>query len=182
MSREDPQLKLRLPEGLRDRIKAYADRHGRSMNAEIVRILEREFPEPWVAGARIEELLDMISVLQRSNANEDGIAKLVSELKETVVGIYSGRVKGLDKETRARINKQYQEWQEREFEYEQDIASMDYDEVESESLSRTGTTEKYVHEDGSIGPQHGWDPLVRGGGRQDPDSDPFEDGPFEDKK
>jgi hypothetical protein len=37
---------LRMPDGLRDRIKAYAERHGRSMNTEIVRVLEREFPEP----------------------------------------------------------------------------------------------------------------------------------------
>lgn len=36
MGREDPQLKLRLPDGLRDRIKADAERNGRSMNAEIV--------------------------------------------------------------------------------------------------------------------------------------------------
>jgi plasmid stability protein len=38
---------LRLPDGLRDRIKASADAQGRSMNAEIVLVLEREFPDPW---------------------------------------------------------------------------------------------------------------------------------------
>ena len=37
---------LRMPEGLRDRIKAKAEKNGRSMNAEIVRVLEREFPAP----------------------------------------------------------------------------------------------------------------------------------------
>lgn len=173
--RGSDQFPLRLPPGLRDRIKAYAAYQGRSMNEEIVRILEREFPEPWVAGARIEELLDMLSVLQRSEASEEGIAKLVSELKATIVGIYSGRVKGLDEETRASINKQYQEWREREFEYQQDLASMDYDPVEEESLRRTGRTEKYVHDDGSIGPQHEWKSTVSGGGSQVSDEDPFED-------
>ncbi len=37
---------LRLPDGLRDRIKAFAESRGRSMNAEIVRVLERAFPAP----------------------------------------------------------------------------------------------------------------------------------------
>lgn len=37
---------LRLPEGLRDRIKAASEKNGRSMNAEIVQLLEREYPEP----------------------------------------------------------------------------------------------------------------------------------------
>lgn len=45
MTREDPQLKLRISADLRDRIQASAIRNGRSMNAEIVRVLEAEFPK-----------------------------------------------------------------------------------------------------------------------------------------
>ena len=37
---------LRLPDGMRERIKERADRNGRSMNAEIVALLEREYPAP----------------------------------------------------------------------------------------------------------------------------------------
>lgn len=37
---------IRLPNGLRERIKVKADENGRSMNAEIVQVLEREYPEP----------------------------------------------------------------------------------------------------------------------------------------
>ncbi|MBY3119950.1 Arc family DNA-binding protein [Rhizobium laguerreae] len=37
------QFQLRLPSGLRDRIKAAADASGRSMNSEIVRLLEDAF-------------------------------------------------------------------------------------------------------------------------------------------
>lgn len=40
------QIALRLPVGLRDRIKRGAEQHGRSMNSEIVDALERAFPEP----------------------------------------------------------------------------------------------------------------------------------------
>jgi hypothetical protein len=39
------QYPLRLPDGLRDRIKAAAERNGRSMNTEIIRVLENMFPE-----------------------------------------------------------------------------------------------------------------------------------------
>ena len=40
MTREDPQLKLRLPEEMRDRIATAAKQNNRSMNAEILARLE----------------------------------------------------------------------------------------------------------------------------------------------
>lgn len=43
MSREDPQMKLRLPEALRERISASSASNKRSMNAEIVARLEGSF-------------------------------------------------------------------------------------------------------------------------------------------
>lgn len=50
MTREDPQLKIRLPDGIRDRLKAEAERNKRSMNAEIVARLERTMREDDRAG------------------------------------------------------------------------------------------------------------------------------------
>ncbi|TIX11398.1 MAG: Arc family DNA-binding protein, partial [Mesorhizobium sp.] len=151
--RGSDQFALRLPEGLRDRIKAYAAYQGRSMNEEIVRILEREFPEPWVAGERIDELLEMLGVIQAGQATNEGISKLASELHDTIEGIYSGRVQGFDQNTRRDISNRYQEWQEREFERQSDKAAAEYDAVEEVSLERTGKSEKFVYEDGSVGPQ-----------------------------
>lgn len=43
MSREDPQMKIRLPADLKDQIEAAAKDSGRSMNAEIVARLEQSF-------------------------------------------------------------------------------------------------------------------------------------------
>jgi len=43
MSREDPQMKIRLPADLKDQIETAAKDSGRSMNAEIVARLERSF-------------------------------------------------------------------------------------------------------------------------------------------
>jgi hypothetical protein len=46
MAREDPQLKVRLPEALKDEIERTAQAAGRSMNAEIVSRLELTFALP----------------------------------------------------------------------------------------------------------------------------------------
>ena len=46
---------LRMPDGLRDRVKAYAEKNGRSMNTEIVRALEESFPAK-VDGAAVKAL------------------------------------------------------------------------------------------------------------------------------
>jgi hypothetical protein len=45
-SQKQDKFVLRLPDGLRDRIKNKADSSGRSMNAEIVQLLEKEYPPP----------------------------------------------------------------------------------------------------------------------------------------
>lgn len=45
MSREDPQMKIRLPSDLKDQIEASAKAAGRSMNAEIVARLQASFPD-----------------------------------------------------------------------------------------------------------------------------------------
>lgn len=53
---------VRLPDGLRGRIKAHAERSGRSMNTEIVRVLEEAFPalmaEPVIHFKVFEKLVD----------------------------------------------------------------------------------------------------------------------------
>lgn len=58
------RFQIRLPPGLRDRIKATAEANGRSMNTEIVSTLEDAYPDPQQF---IEELkfLDEIDDIQR---------------------------------------------------------------------------------------------------------------------
>ncbi|WP_108259275.1 Arc family DNA-binding protein [Mangrovicoccus ximenensis] len=50
MTERKPQTQdkfiVRLPDGMRDRIKAAADANGRSMNAEVVATLEEAYPAP----------------------------------------------------------------------------------------------------------------------------------------
>lgn len=47
---------VRMPPGMRDRVRAAAEKHGRSMNAEIVAILQEAFPEPSPIEALTAEL------------------------------------------------------------------------------------------------------------------------------
>jgi plasmid stability protein len=45
-TRESDKFMLRLPDGMRQRIKVSAEAHGRSMNAEVVKALEVLYPDP----------------------------------------------------------------------------------------------------------------------------------------
>lgn len=135
------QFMVRMPPALRDRIKVYAERHGRSMNAEIVRILEREFPEPWPLADRVGYLAEHLEALQRGASNEK-LAALLSDLEATIEGIVSGRVSGIDEGVREGVSWGYNRFLEERASY--DPANAELDEEEHDQLGRTGTTAKFV--------------------------------------
>lgn len=110
---QQPQDKyvLRLPDGLRDRIKNYAQQHGRSMNAEIVRILEREFPPPLSLEARVDDLVGLVEVMRSEGVKGDHIDRLNDELYEVLKGIAIGRVKGVDDDYREHVKEQLSGWE-----------------------------------------------------------------------
>lgn len=58
---------LRLPDGLRDRIKWYSEKNGRSMNAEIVATLEDKYPPP---GIDVEILASFLSSFSELDPKE----------------------------------------------------------------------------------------------------------------
>ena len=139
------QFQLRLPPGLRDRIKAYAESKGRSTNAEIVRLLEREFPEPIYAETHSADLVDQLALL-KNGATDESLDKLAKALEETILGIVDGRVRGIDESARQSIRDRYfdlrtEDAQNRECE--------DYDIEEIEQLHRSGNTKKFVDPDSS---------------------------------
>ncbi|MBY3086082.1 Arc family DNA-binding protein [Rhizobium laguerreae] len=86
--RDQDKFMLRLPEGMRDRIKLSAERNGRSMNAEIVQALEQMFPpEPTV-----EEVLEKVhSALTLAKSSFVPYRKpLVDSLEELTERLASG--------------------------------------------------------------------------------------------
>lgn len=137
------QFQLRLPPGLRDRIKAYAESYGRSTNAEIVRILEREFPEPVRFEITVNKIREMIHSLEKGfDANSLGM--LEEELRKALQGVVSGRVYDAPEDAYQEITKLLERWSEVEFEDAQERTISDLDEEEFENLQELGTTAKIV--------------------------------------
>lgn len=143
-SRSKPeQFQLRLPPGLRDRIKAYAERQRRSMNEEIVRVLEREYPDQWPLEERLEQISELFSVLSAGTA-DPRVDSYLQELRETIKGMISGRVVGVDPEVRNAIRHLWEHYEYLESERRTDEVSNEYDEEELRSLEVTGVPEKYT--------------------------------------
>lgn len=69
---------LRMPEGLRDRIKKKADENGRSMNAEILQGLERDYPAP--SDVMHVHLKNIRKALDKYEASEDPRERLQLQL------------------------------------------------------------------------------------------------------
>ncbi|MGI8397772.1 MULTISPECIES: Arc family DNA-binding protein [Agrobacterium] len=59
---------LRMPDGLRERIKAAAERNNRSMNSEIIDSLEKLYPAPSI---NIDELARFLASINGSETTEE---------------------------------------------------------------------------------------------------------------
>lgn len=136
-------MMIRLPDGMRERIKAYAERNNRSMNAEIVRVLEREFPEPWPLEERLNELIEAMRVLGAGKGDQR-VEHFITQLEETIEGIVSGRATGIDSETRAAVMNTWSAYQLKRGEEQLDEHQSEYDEEEARSLSLIGRPEKFA--------------------------------------
>lgn len=85
MSREDPQMKIRLPADLKDQIEAAAKGTGRSMNAEIVARLEASFTQNKLLGVAAfdqSKTLDQSKDLLRATLESRLIQNLIEQSYE----------------------------------------------------------------------------------------------------
>lgn len=90
MSREDPPLRIRLPEALKTKVQSRAAENSRSMNAEIVRRLEWSLKaEEGEAGTDARRFLQM--GLPNEVTNADRIAVLEDRLARLEKGSKSKR-------------------------------------------------------------------------------------------
>ncbi|ARX35668.1 Arc family DNA-binding protein [Proteus mirabilis] len=60
MSREYPQFKLRMPPDMHEKLKEIAERNGRSMNAEIIQIIQESINKDY-GQSKIENIADIES-------------------------------------------------------------------------------------------------------------------------
>ena len=95
MSREDPQMKIRLPADLKDQIEAAAKAAGRSMNAEIVARLERSFTADkeveqiafesgFEAAMLREDVARLTALLQKANESKANQSQNTDEIADKV--------------------------------------------------------------------------------------------------
>ena len=92
---------LRLPDGMRDRIKAAAEANNRSMNAEIVATLEDKYPDPFSFTA----LVNLLRALERLGPAETQMpeySEAVKKLTEEFLNLYGGRAQAALDEMRGK--------------------------------------------------------------------------------
>jgi hypothetical protein len=123
--RDQDKFMLRLPDGMRDRIKAKADRAGMSMNEAIVYTLERWFPEPVSIEKKIDELAEMVAILKGDDTYK-AVDGLIAEVHDTLQKLSSGKIGALPdfKET---VRDRYERWQEEENERQRDLYENPFD-------------------------------------------------------
>ena len=80
MSREDPQLKIRLPLELKEKITQSAADHGRSINSEVVARLEQSF-EPEI---QVHETLEFKLMMQSYLDQAEQIKELKTMLEQVL--------------------------------------------------------------------------------------------------
>lgn len=95
-SQDQDKFIVRLPHGMRERIKEVADRNHRSMNAQIVEVLLEKYPEPAPEnitdqGARI--LLWLAARIRRRNPKSGSIRDRQATLYENLATDISLRMK-----------------------------------------------------------------------------------------
>ncbi|MCZ3377463.1 Arc family DNA-binding protein [Rhizobium sp. AG207R] len=60
-SRSLDKIIIRLPDGLKERIQRAAVENGRSVNSELVALLEREYPPILKLNEQLQEIVDLIA-------------------------------------------------------------------------------------------------------------------------
>ncbi|AWI89204.1 hypothetical protein C0214_13615 [Methylobacterium sp. DM1] len=89
------RFQVRMPPGLRDRIKAAAEANNRSMNAEIVSTLSEKYPEPDNVQKMVAELRNIAASLQVEPSDEK--LRLFNSTMQTILDTIKHRQDTLGK-------------------------------------------------------------------------------------
>lgn len=92
LTRDRDQFIVRLPPGMRERIKAKADRLGLSMNEAIVTCLDLYFPAPRTFDQKVDELVELVALMKGSAGPHEGIELLIKEIEKTLRDVDAGIV------------------------------------------------------------------------------------------
>jgi hypothetical protein len=108
--REYDKFMLRLPPGMRDRIKERAEHAGMSMNEAIVWCLEKTFPSEVTLEEKLYELANLVSMLKDSKDTPAGVDHLIQEMQDTIQHLGNG----VDPKFKSMVRERFEYWQELE--------------------------------------------------------------------
>jgi len=94
---------VRLPSGLRERIKELADRNSRSMNAEIVAVLEEKYPipKPEKASDPAAKILYWLAGrIRRRNPKSGSLRAIQAATYEGIATDLEARMKAIERTTK----------------------------------------------------------------------------------
>ncbi len=129
--RDYDQFIVRLPPGMRDRIKVKAERAGMSMNEAIVWVLEKEFPAPVTLEERLQDLANLVSMLADSKDTYAGVENLISEIEATVDSVASRGGLPADTNFRKMVRERLDYWRELEMDNWRERTESPFRDVES---------------------------------------------------
>lgn len=96
---------IRLPDGLRERIRTAADKNHRSMNAEVVSLLEENYPAPTpdkVTEPAARILLWLATRIRRRSPKPGSVRERQAALYENIAGDIINRMAAIDSENAQR--------------------------------------------------------------------------------
>lgn len=126
-----------LPERLADRVASYASEYGRTISEEVVRILERQFPEPRSADEKFAEVLSMLAGLRGGADTSSVMSKFSAEVLRTLRDIANGDTPA-DPDTRLRVSHALESWDEAMHYASLEEYTSNMDPEELERFERTG--------------------------------------------
>lgn len=126
-AKDQDKFVVRLPVGMRDRIKAKADRAGMSMNEAIVWCLEQHFPAPMTFDQKVHELVEMVALL-KGDGSEAAVDTLIGEIDATLSQI-SDKKLATPSEFRAAVSERYQRYLDDEQDRLRDLHEDPFDEA-----------------------------------------------------
>ncbi len=117
--RDYDQFIVRLPPGMRDRIKTKADRAGMSMNEAIVSCLDDYFPAPATLEDRVNGLATLVAALKRGSDLEAQVGEIADMIDKTLRDIASDKIP-VTMSFAEKVAKRVEEWDMEEYEAAQD--------------------------------------------------------------
>ncbi|SKA26479.1 hypothetical protein SAMN05428963_11084 [Consotaella salsifontis] len=80
------------------------------MNEEIIRTLEKEYPEPWPLDVRLRDIATLMGAFRKVRGYEGAIDAIAEQILETAEAIANGQVPEVDGDVRKHMRRDLAKW------------------------------------------------------------------------